>query len=993
MKVTFVFTAALCLAAVFARALPVAVWDTETSTEHGRFHVEAAYGADVRRWLSDAGVDSELLTAAAMSDASAFTAERYAAVMLQGGVLPAVAHDALLRFLDGGGVLVALNGPNFMEIRVAQGEDGSWAPFPAQPNFAWQTPRFDDALGIQFDTSMDNVAAGVRHTVEPPLAQFLPASAPREVRRPVVARWYLPKEGTRFYPLVRSRQPDGSDSTPQILLAVRGGRRAIFVSSGFWTAAPDFDMGFALGGQFRSAAFRPGAAGSETAEWPCGRETVVALAKLAVALRERGDAALASAEPLRQINRNVATPCLQTRGHIDARGSDAPGADPDGVKPLARWGRFDGTADSIGAESGESLLLALPDTVRAERGPCALRIRGAAPKGARARLRVALDSGATLWDEELVLRDAGDRYKDTPLEFMRLVLVPAGALADAKQVVLGGGAGAPVYDAVQLERFDAAAAPQYELGCHTSVALAYDGKRHGLTAERCRDWSALRCTTRVWWVGAPGEEGRWERFDRHVERYLALHPRCQFILEGTPEWAAVSPERWARGGRKPHMSAPKPEAYEALTERIVSKYADRVQDWEIGNETTVWGFWNGTAGEYADHFLRNSAIVRRLDPGARVIVAGMAGVTRDTVDPFILAMSRGGALSPERADLFGVHCYAPNGMWDIPHGLAQGHLFALGENIEIFANEQGNTIENGDLGKQARNNDRGTARLLSSGVTKLIVFQSDSPAGRDSYGILDEKGEPRPAYASFRDYLRLAADGGRRVPVSLVAADGASPLRGVYAAAAQHGDGSLTLVLNPADVEAFQPAPPPGDIIAKAGRGRWVNFFGKVEWTDASARVTSEFTSGPKDKAGFFRKIVLDPSRHPEIEVKAADVQGSWQLMVKGGGRTVDAIPPTDRPGTFRVNFGRDLGVEGPTELEISFRVKGAATFESVTFPEPTDGTVAAPKPVDVIVRLPLPEPGAWTLDGGAGASLALEGRTAIVRVPLRERTVLRAFR
>ena len=98
------------------------------------------------------------------------------------------------------------------------------------------------------------------------------------------------------------------------------------------------------------------------------------------------------------------------------------------------------------------------------------------------------------------------------------------------------------------------------------------------------------------------------------------------------------------------------------------------------------------------------------------------------------------------------------------------------------------------------------ARLFASGLTKLVNFQSDSGLGGSSYGVLDEKGNPRPAYASFLDYLRLALNEGRRLPVALAPAEGNAPLHGVYAAAARHADASITLVLNPADVEVFQPA-------------------------------------------------------------------------------------------------------------------------------------------------------------------------------------------
>ncbi len=49
-------------------------------------------------------------------------------------------------------------------------------------------------------------------------------------------------------------------------------------------------------------------------------------------------------------------------------------------------------------------------------------------------------------------------------------------------------------------------------------------------------------------------------------------------------------------------------------------------------------------------------------------------------------------------------------------------------------------------------------------------------------------------YAPFADYLSLS--GGRRVELSLTAADGTA-LSGVYAVAAQHANGRTSIVINP----------------------------------------------------------------------------------------------------------------------------------------------------------------------------------------------------
>ncbi len=976
-------TPALFLAAVLSVAVScihaasprIAVWDPVVTTETARFSVDAGYARRVGGWLEEAGIEVRLLTAEQIAAPALFSAARFDALFMQGGAIPRRVIAACLAFLRAGGVLVALASPNCFEIGIEQGADGRWRLSPEEPRFAWQVPDIHEALGFEFRPSTEMINAGVHHTPAGLLTRYLPGAC--DVTRPLAARWLVPRTAA-FHALIRSRMAGGQDYTPQVMVCVNGDCRAILCSSGFWTAGPDHDQIVGIGGQFRSIAFRPGAEGSEAAEWPFAREMVVAFARLAADLRA-GALVLSPRDVVRPVDSVVVPPPFAFRGI-------RVGVDPEGVRPLFRCGGFDGSNAEHGSDGTPAAGVIRPGVAHAFRlpvsagKPAQIRFRGAVADGRQAGLAITVKADGQaetmLWNERLVRRDVGPRYAGATLEFTRIVLMPAQPAGTGRTLfVANPGPGPLLLDAFQVEPLQRGdAAPAFEFGAHTSTSLAYDGKSHGLTAEICKDWTHIRCTTRVWWVGEPGQEGRWARFDNHVERYLALHRAPQFILEGTPRWAAISDQRWQEGGRRPHMAAPDNRKYAELAERILSRYADRVADWEIGNETTVHGFWNGTPGEFTEFHKTLAPLVRKLDPSARVITAGMAGVTRNTIDPFILAMSRSGALRPETADLFGVHCYCHEGMWDMPYGLAEGHLFALGEAIEIYPNEQGTEIKGRvTVNEQAIQNSRGMARLLASGATKITIFQSDSPLGSSPFGMLDERGNPRPAYEPFRDYLALAWRHGRRTPLAMTSPDG--PLAGVYAAAATHDDGTLTVVLNPADADSFLPPPDPAvNLLSRETRGRWVNFFGAVTWQDTAA--TNRLAAVPADNkrpVGFYCRTVIDTRRQPRLILSVAEAEGPWQLMLKHGPeKTTVPLVQADKPGLFEIDL-RDKLPGGPADVEISFRARARITLNKLLLPLDPAFVPEAPSPLRLRLAVPVPAgatEGTWAVRDSAGRLL-----------------------
>lgn len=924
-------TVIICLFTTFASAKPrVAVWDPQRSVTHNRFTINSLYYHQVAKWLENAGISTQRLTAEQMHDKAAFNAERFDAVMIQGDVVPSINLDDFKRFTDDGGVLIALSAPNAFEIKIAQNDDGIWHLDPeTTKGYTWQTKTLQEHMGIEFDWRTNMARSSVLHTVMPIITKYLPQTA--EFAIPNVGlynRWFHARSG-KIIPLIRSQIATGPDYTPQLYLVINGKRKAIISASTIWTGQQD------------------------TATWPYGPQTIVALANLSEDIKNN------KVDLAQQLSIDTPKEAIEP-GVLQSRIAMGKGIDPQAAASLARWGQFDGSRIELGdpleanqkrslkaggdlascpqsLAAGAQLVIPLPQIPQGQQ--LYLRLRGAVDDGG-AVLSV-MQAERPIWDEMLMYRDSSDganlgiRYKGAVWEWTRIIYLP---LENATMPLTLENKGKTIMylDAIQLETHQQDQ-PTVELGAHTGVGVAYDYKT-ALTHDMIKDLSSLRCTTRTWWVGAPDDPDRWAKFDKHVQRYLALHDRTQFILEGTPPWAPISQDRHDAGGKRAHATPPDLEKFSEITRRIVQTYADRVQDWELWNEANIGYFFTGTPDEYADLFLALEPIVREYDPKARVIIAGEAGTTIRDMDPFAQTMVRRGVT--KKADLYAMHVYGGAGLWDVPYGLVQGHLMAAGSPIEIFTNEQGYVFKKEgsfNFGQsvyseecQAQFINIGMARLMASGVAKVTLFNAGGDT--NTFGVIDENGKPRPAWHVYEDYLKLVRKPARRMDVAMTRDDN-KPSDGIYIAAAKHEDDSATLVLNPAEVAQFQDKPDPSNKFNADERGLWSCFWGYANWnTDGLVTVKPA-----KDKSycGFFRRVDMNLNDYAKITVNIPEVNGKWSLQLKKGATVLVDVFSEETAGTFTFDMNQ-LGKELITDnLEISFRVYGTdnkVTIDDLTF-------------------------------------------------------------
>ena len=800
LKISPLFLAALALfvPACYAQNAPkIAVFDPQGGTREGRFKLDLPFYNQVADTLEDAGMSVARVSSDGLNDANAFDAKKFDALFLQGDSFPKANIKSLQKFADEGGILVALGANVPFLVQTAQNPEGTWTMEPKSPNFAWQSNAILGYFNAKFIYNEAMHDAGVLNTPTPLLKKYLPEAPSINEKMP--ARFVVPFDGGgrsgEFFPLLRSQRVDGQDVTPQIYVMRSGKRMAIVASNAFLTKGDD-------------------------PRWPLGQKTVVALARLAHDLR--ANPGLLTPDLKIALSEDVPLPePLRTRlasGEVN----------PEGAKPLVRWGKFDGTSSELGEilrsaqsrevalntpsnqipralEGGATLKLALPNLpANAQKW---LRVRGgfgATGAGLRAQI-----GEQTLWNETFEYIDAGGagnfsapNIANVPAEFHRIIFLAPDV--SGQTLTLHNPGKKPVYfDAIQIET-RSAPAPEMIMGLGMGQRASYPNNPSPIAPEITNSWTAIRAVSRLQFVGDPSKPDRWKDVDELLGRATAMNSRVHLILEGTPEWAAISPERYKQAGNRKSTTAPDPAKFAPIVEHVIRKYGDKIEAYELWNEADSQQFFRGTTQEYITLYKTLLPIIKRLDPTAKIITTGMAGFKEE----FVADLDKAGAL--QSADWFGFHPYAGKSpAWDVPFGMVEGSLYSKGQGMEIYCNESGFVWKPAEWFTappryteviQRDLLDVAMARLLSNGLAKLNVFH----AGGDTheFGLMNQKGEPRLAYGVFADYLPLGQNGGRRLDVSLVG-EGDVPLQGVYVAAASHSDGSVTAVINAAQSPFF----------------------------------------------------------------------------------------------------------------------------------------------------------------------------------------------
>lgn len=154
--------------------------------------------------------------------------------------------------------------------------------------------------------------------------------------------------------------------------------------------------------------------------------------------------------------------------------------------------------------------------------------------------------------------------------------------------------------------------------------------QHGQLTDAPESWPdfavpAVRLwDTRTTWADLEPRDDAWS-FD-HLDAHLAVAEShgtddVLLVLAGTPRWAARDPD--AQGAPwLPKGSASPPrdlEEWREYVRTIATRYAGRIDAYQIGNEPNLAWFWQGSRAQLARLVRAGAEEIHRADPRAKVI--------------------------------------------------------------------------------------------------------------------------------------------------------------------------------------------------------------------------------------------------------------------------------------------------------------------------------------------------------------------------------------
>ncbi len=292
-----------------------------------------------------------------------------------------------------------------------------------------------------------------------------------------------------------------------------------------------------------------------------------------------------------------------------------------------------------------------------------------------------------------------------------------------------------------------------------------------------RDFELMASTGARWvrfdfdWGGAEPEPGSfdWAGIDRIVRAAQARRLSVLATLAYTPAWAR--PE-----GTTDKTPPTDPAAYGRFAGAAAQRYAPMgVQHWELWNELNVSQFWSPRPdpAAYAGLLKAGSAAIRRVDPSATIITAGLApGVDRSdgaTVSPRTFLEGVYDAGAGASFDAVGIHPYTYPDPPMTPG--PDNTFFTLPDTYQVM-------VDRGDGAKRIWGTEfgapTGTSKRAVSGeeqadrlregygqwrrwsFTGPLFWYSHRDKGtnaadpEDNFGLVDNDGRPKPALAALR---------------------------------------------------------------------------------------------------------------------------------------------------------------------------------------------------------------------------------------------------
>ena len=131
----------------------------------------------------------------------------------------------------------------------------------------------------------------------------------------------------------------------------------------------------------------------------------------------------------------------------------------------------------------------------------------------------------------------------------------------------------------------------------------------------------------TWWNRVQPEPGdfRWT-MDTQLAHFTSRGVPVLGGLTGTPYWAVAGGPKPKTRSARGYPSPPDLDHWRRYVAETVKHFRDRIHHWEIYNEPSVSGFWNGSPEEHAKLVRTACAAIREVDPAATVMASGYTSV-------------------------------------------------------------------------------------------------------------------------------------------------------------------------------------------------------------------------------------------------------------------------------------------------------------------------------------------------------------------------------
>ncbi len=167
-------------------------------------------------------------------------------------------------------------------------------------------------------------------------------------------------------------------------------------------------------------------------------------------------------------------------------------------------------------------------------------------------------------------------------------------------------------------------------GSASPFGIHVEGSEYGLAKMNYMGIQWLRTNNPLWtkWTAVQPERDTWVYPDRFVDLFTDAGKDILFNLDRTPRWAARNPENYRRGTDYMDFRADLPgdwPAWEEYVSRMVERYQDRIQYWEIWNEPDIpflrppEGVTNAQA--YIQLLEHSAPLIREIDPSAKIVMS------------------------------------------------------------------------------------------------------------------------------------------------------------------------------------------------------------------------------------------------------------------------------------------------------------------------------------------------------------------------------------